>query len=206
MASQHPPSDNRNMICGHCQRIFKADVKFSRPHTMLKDSYKIKTYSQNERANFVHYNLFRGFETSVSNGCHLCLLFYDQFPFDVREVLRESVKGGLIEVSTAVNETVSEYDIQLWYPYPAHVRDSRGSPGFIATLHMNSKASEGPSWTPLPSETNNLQSHLSGLQRHLLRPGLVPAGQEHAHGSMTATSSMICATYRGSNHTPYHHD
>jgi hypothetical protein len=100
-----------------------------------------------DRANFPHHPSFQVFEKSASNGCHLCLLFYDQIPFNTREVLRECIMEGRIEVSSAVKDEVSEFDIKLWYSFPLYARDAQGTPGFVTTLHMNLKASESQQFT-----------------------------------------------------------
>ena len=127
-------------LCSQCAQIFCSNYQSGDFGRTLTHDYKVEKRAEQKAEVLVHHESFAAFEKFARDGCHLCLLLWNQVPDHKRIVLRRSSAVGRIAIYLTDSQLDSshQYDIILHYSYSPEDTREQGSMGFRMDLHMRS--------------------------------------------------------------------
>jgi len=127
-----------SILCPSCAQIFEKDYKVGVPEQYKKLHSRITRREPKKADTRQHHLSFVALEQSAKGGCHMCMLFLNQIPDDIRVAARKAQGRGFIIIDEVnIQLDVShKYDIKLGYLAPHEMTTEHGI--FIAKLHMRS--------------------------------------------------------------------
>ena len=104
------------MICSQCAQVFSKDYQVGWAGFVHTYDYKA-LHGPAEIKFLPHYSSYTEFEKSAKNGCHICLLFWNQIPDNDRDELRQIGLHGYISIREPSSQIEARhlYDIVLAY-------------------------------------------------------------------------------------------
>jgi hypothetical protein len=136
-----------DMICSQCAQVFSKDYQVGWAGYVHTHDYQA-LHGPAKEVNFLpHYSAYIEFEKSARNGCHICLLFWNQIPDNDREELRQIGSRGRI----AVREPSSQLDPRHLYGLVLAFRRSPAKDGtrrvtYLLHLDMLEEQSSADGW------------------------------------------------------------
>jgi hypothetical protein len=106
-----------NMRCSQCAQVFSKHYQVGWAGFVHTHDFKALHGPAKEINHLPHYGSYTEFEKSAQNGCHICLLFWNQVPDNDRDELRKIGLHGYISIREPTSQIDSRnlFEIGLAY-------------------------------------------------------------------------------------------